>query len=385
MIWIFLGALFGGIALGLPIAAAMLLSATIVMTITGAFDPQVLADTFMNGANSFALMAIPFFILTGEVMNAGGVSKRIVDFAAAFVGHIRGGLGFVVIIAGVIFAGISGSAVADTAALGAILIPMLRKHGYDLRNSSGLLASSGLIGTILPPSIPMILFGVVGGVSITQLFMSGIFPGLLMGLGLAIVWTFISKRSSAARLPRMSWKERLSATYRALPALFLPLLIIFGLRGGIFTPTEAGVMAAVYAGILGLIYRELSIKAVGKVLLSAANTTGVVLFLAAAAMVCGHAITLAQVPASLQMFLMNISDNPTVILLLIMVILFAVGCVMDMTPAILIFTPVLLPIVTNLGIDPVYFGIIMVMNLSIGLMTPPVGTVLYGLFAVRGE
>jgi tripartite ATP-independent transporter DctM subunit len=377
MIWIFLATLFFFLFIGVPIAFSMIISAIILMMTIGIFDSQIVAENLVTGANNFALMAIPFFILTGEIMNVGGVSKRIVEFASAFVGHIRGGLGYVTIIAGVIFAGLSGSAVADTAALGAILIPMMVANGYDVKRSTGLLAATGILGTIIPPSIPLILFGVIGGVSITQLFMAGIVPGIIIGIGLVVVWYFVSKKEQTIVFEKASWKQRWVAFKRAFLALLLPIIIIVGLRGGVFTPTEAGVFAAIYALFISFIYREISLKKIPRVFIDTAKTTGVVLFLAAAAMVTAYVITVAQVPRDLAAVLSEITTNPTLLMLVIMLFLLVVGCVMDMTPAILIFTPVLLPVVTAVGIDPVYFGLMMVINLSIGLITPPVGTVLY--------
>lgn len=377
MIWLFLGTLFLLLFLGVPVAFSMLVSAIALMFAMGTFDTQILAENLIRGANSFSLMAIPFFILTGEIMSAGGMSRRIIDFASSIVGHMRGGLGYVVIISGVIFAGLSGSAVADTAALGAILIPMMIGKGYNKNSSSGLVASSGIVGTIIPPSIPMILFGVVGGVSISQLFLSGIVPGLLIATGLCLAWFFVSKRDDSQRMPKATWKQRWRALVRAFWALLLPLIIIVGLRGGVMTPTEAGVVAAVYAFVVSLGYRELAMSKLGPVFVAAAKVTGLVLFLAAAAIVTSYVITVAQIPAELGAFLTGITENPTLLLLVIMAFMLIVGCVMDMTPAILIFTPVLLPAVVLVGIDPVYFGLLLIINLSIGLITPPVGTVLY--------
>ena len=369
MIWLFLGVLFLFLFAGVPVAAAMLVAASVVLASLGLFDTQVLAENIINGSNNFALMAIPFFILTGEIMNAGGVSRRIVDFASSLVGHIRGGLGYVTVITGIIFAGISGSAVADTAALGA--------KGYRTDKATALVGATGIIGTVIPPSIPMILFGVISGVSVTGMFMSGIVPGIIMGVGLMVLWRLITNREHMAKIPKASRTERRQAFVRSFWALLLPVIIIVGLRGGVFTPTEAGVVASVYAFIISLFYRELSFTKIVDVLVSTAKTTGVVLFLAAAAMVSAYAITIAQIPQELSQTLMGITTNPTLMMLLIMAFLFLVGCVMDMTPAILIFAPVLLPVVTALGIDPIYFGVMMVINLSVGLITPPVGTVLY--------
>lgn len=379
MLWIFLAVLFFFLFLGVPAAFSMLLSAIAMLLVMGNYDPQIVAQNLVNGANNFPLMAIPFFILAGEIMNAGGISKRIIHFASTLVGHIRGGLGYVTVLAGLIFAGLSGSAVADTAALGAILIPMMAARGYNVPRAAGLVASSGIIAPIMPPSIGLIMFGVIGGVSITQLFMAGIVPAVILATGLVTVWYFVAKRDNLDTMPKASNKERLDAFFQAIWALFLPIIIIFGIRGGIFTPTEAAVVAAMYSLIISLtVYRkEFSIKMIPRVFVNTAKTTGVVMFLAAAAMVSAWVITVAQVPAELGQFVAGLTDNPTIILVIIMIMLLLIGTVMDMTPAILIFTPVLLPVVTAVGIDPVYFGVLMIINLSIGLITPPVGTVLF--------
>ncbi|GGK22214.1 ABC transporter permease [Caldalkalibacillus thermarum] len=379
MIWVFFGVLFAFLFLGVPVAIAMLISSIAMMIVMGNFDTQIIAQNLINGANNFPLMAIPFFILAGEIMNAGGISRRVVDFAIKMVGHIRGGLGYVVILAGVLFAGLSGSAVADTAALGAMLIPMMAARGYDIKRSTGLVASSGIIAGIIPPSIPLILFGVVGGVSITQLFMAGIVPGILFALGLMIAWYFVAKRNNYEKMPKASNKERLQAFAKAIWALLLPVIIIVGLRGGIFTPTEAAVVAVVYALLISMtVYRgELKVNDLPQVFVNATKTTGVVMFLASAAMVTAWVITVAQIPAEVVGLLAGLTESPLLLLLILMIFLLLVGLVMDMTPAILIFTPILLPVIEAAGIHPVYFGIIMVMTLCIGLITPPVGTVLY--------
>jgi TRAP-type transport system large permease protein len=378
MVGVFLGSLFGSLALGVPIAFALILCGVALMVAMGMFDAQIVAQNLINGANNFSLMAIPFFVLAGELMNAGGISKRIVEFAMALVGHIRGGLGFVAIIASILFAGLSGSAVADTAALGAILIPMMIARGYDVGRSTGLICASGIIAPVIPPSIPMIIYGVTAGVSITQLFMGGIIPGIMMGLGLIIVWSFLARKDKSELPKRKTTKEILQATKQASWALLLPVIIIGGLRGGVFTPTEAAVVAAFYALLVGLVvYRELKISDLTKVLVASAKTTAVVMFVAAAAMVSAWLITVANVPAEMASLLGGLIENPLLLLILINVLLLIVGFVMDLTPAILIFTPVFLPIIKLAGIDPVYFGILMVINLCIGLLTPPVGTVLY--------
>ncbi|MCF6092408.1 TRAP transporter large permease subunit [Microaerobacter geothermalis] len=378
MLAVFLGSLFAALAIGIPIAFALMLSGVALMFFMDIFDSQIVAQNLINGANNFPLMAIPFFILAGELMNAGGISKRIVNFSMSLVGHIRGGLGYVAIIASVLFSGLSGSAVADTAALGAILIPMMVARGYNKNLSTGVIVSAGIIAPVIPPSIPMIIFGVVSGVSITQLFMGGIVPGILLAIGLIVVWSFIARRDHSELPKRKSVKEILTATKEASWALFLPVIIIGGLRGGVFTPTEAAVVAAFYALFVAVVvYREIKIKDIYECLISSGKMTSVVMFVASAAMVSAWLITVANVPDDMAGLLGGLVENPVLLMVVINILLLAVGVVMDLTPAILIFTPVLLPIVKMAGIDPVYFGIVMIINLCIGLITPPVGTVLY--------
>jgi tripartite ATP-independent transporter DctM subunit len=373
----FVLSLLGAMALGVPIAIALLFCGVCLMIVMGNFDSQIIAQNLINGADNFPLMAIPFFILAGEFMNAGGISKRIVNFAMALVGHIKGGLGYVAIIGSVIFAGLSGSAVADTAALGALLIPMMRDAGYATNRSAGLLAAGGIIAPIIPPSIPMILFGVAANVSITKLFMAGIVPGLLIGLALVITWWWVVRKDNLQVQPRKSVKEIWIATRKAFWALILPILIIAGLRGGVFTPTEAAVVAAFYAFFVGiLIYRELKIKDLYRVLLQAGKTTSVVMFLAAAAMVSAWLITVANIPNEVTTLLGPLIDHPILLMIAINIIVLIVGTAVDLTPTVLILTPVLMPIIQKAGIDPIYFGVIFILNNCIGLLTPPVGTVL---------
>lgn len=374
---IFLGSLIGAMALGMPIAFALLFSGLALMFNANMFDSQIMAQLLIDGADSFPMLAIPFFILAGELMNAGGMSKRIIEFATALVGHIKGGLGYVVIIASVIFAGLSGSAVADTAALGAILIPMMVSQGYDKNHSAGLIAAGGIIAPIIPPSIPMIIFGVVSGVSITKLFMAGIVPGLILAAALAVTWFIVARKKDYKVIPKKSGGEIIKATVKAAWALVLPFIILFGLRFGIFTPTEAAVVAAVYALFVGLvIYRELKLKNLYRALVATGKMTSVVMFLVAAAMVSSWLITVANIPAELTAMLGPLMDNKLLLLIGINVLVLLVGTAMDLTPTILIMTPVLMPIVVAAKIDPVYFGILFILNNSIGLLTPPVGTVL---------
>lgn len=377
MLWLFLGSLFLLLFLGVPVALSMLLSASFMLWHMDMFDTQLIAENFVMGTNNFPLMAIPFFMLTGEIMKYGGISERIINFAMSMVGHIKGGLGYVVIISGLIFAGLSGSAVADTAALGAILIPMMAAKKYDVARSTGLVCAAGIISVVIPPSIPMIVYGITAGASITKLFMGGTVPGLLMVAGLWLVWKFLYRNHEENVEPKQSAAQRWQAFKKAFFPLLLPVIIIVGLRGGIFTPTEAGVVAAIYAGLVSIGYRSLNKENLIEVFLNTIKTTAMVMFVAAAAMISAFAITVAQIPTELVQFIKGLTDNPTVLMLVIMIFLLLVGCVMDLIPAVLIFVPVLLPALRAYNIDIAYFGIMMVINLSIGLITPPVGTVLY--------
>ena len=374
---VFLGALLGAMALGIPIAYALMASGVALMWHLDMFDAQILAQNLVEGANSFPLLAVPFFMLAGEIMNVGGLSKRIVDFALALVGHIKGGLGYVTIIAAILLSALSGSAVADAAALTALLLPMMVKAGHDKARSGGLIAACGVIGPVIPPSIGFVIFGVAANVSISKLFLAGIFPGILIGAALWITWAILVRKEVIVPPPRKSRAEVLRALRQATWALMLPLIILFGLRLGIFTPTEAAVVAAVYAFfVAAVIYRELKFSQLVAVFTAAAKTTAIIMFLVAAAMVSAWLITVAQIPTQMIALLEPFMGNQTLLLIAIMVLCMLVGTAMDMTPTILILTPVLMPIIRQAGIDPVYFGVLFIINNSIGLITPPVGTVL---------
>ncbi|MCQ6258626.1 TRAP transporter large permease subunit [Pseudomonas sp. Q11] len=374
---IFLGSLIGSMALGIPIAFALLVVSVALMFYLDLFDAQIIAQNLLNGADSFPLMAVPFFMLAGEVMNSGGLSKRIVNIAMALVGHKRGGLGYVAIIASCLLASLSGSAVADAAALAALLVPMMVLAGHNRARSAGLIAAGGIIAPVIPPSIGFIVFGVASGVSISKLFLAGIVPGLMLGVALAIAWWFISRSEHVQTPPKRSRAEVMRALVEGSWAMGLPLIIILGLKFGIFTPTEAAVVAAVYSLFVSLvIYREMKVSQLYEVILSSAKTTSVVMLLVAAAMVSSWLVTIADLPGQLAAVLEPFMDSPTLLLVVIMLLIIMVGTVMDMTPTILILTPVLMPAVTQAGIDPVYFGVLFLINTAIGLITPPVGTVL---------
>jgi TRAP-type transport system large permease protein len=374
---IFLGALLGTMALGIPIAFALLATGAALMWHLGMFDAQIMAQNLINGADSFPLLAVPFFMLAGEIMNVGGLSQRIVNLALVAVGHVRGGLGYVTIVAACLLSALSGSAVADAAALTALLLPMMVKAGHDRGRAGGLIAACGIIGPVIPPSIGFVIFGVAANVSISKLFLAGIVPGLWIAAALWFTWWWLGRKENLTVPPRKSMAELLRAARESTWALMLPIIILVGLRFGIFTPTEAAVVAAVYALFVAtVIYRELKLSQLVTIFVAAAKTTAVVMLLVAAAMVSAWLITVADLPSKVITLLQPFMGNQTLLLIAIMVLVMIVGTAMDMTPTILILTPVLMPVIKAAGIDPIYFGVLFIINNSIGLVTPPVGTVL---------
>ncbi|WP_454724691.1 MULTISPECIES: TRAP transporter large permease [Cupriavidus] len=375
---VFVGSLLGAMALGMPIAFALLVSGVALMLHLGNFDTQIIAQNMLEGVNNYPLMAVPFFMLAGELMNAGGLSSRIVAVAEAAVGHVRGGLGYVAIIAATVVASISGSAVADTAAVAALLIPMMRKAGYDVPRSAGLIAAGGIIAPVIPPSIAIVVFGVVAQVSITKLFLAGIAPGAMMALTLTATWYVCARRDqAAAATQRFALRRLLRALADGVWALVLPVVIIGGMKIGAFTPTEAAVVAVVYALAVGrFVYGELDLRRLPRLIVTATKTSSTVLFLVACALVSAWLITIANIPAQVTELLDPFVGNKILLMFVIMVLVIIVGTALDLMPTVLIMTPILMPVITKAGIDPVYFGVMFILNNAIGLLTPPVGTVL---------
>ena len=318
MVFIFLIGLFGLIALNVPIGVSLIGTGAIMMALMGDFSSQILAQGLIRGVDNYPLLAVPFFMIAGEIMNKGGISTRIVNFANALVGHIKGGLGYVGVVSGMIFAGVSGSAIADTAALGAVLIPVMKEKGYDLEKSAGLICGAGCIGPIIPPSIPMIIYGVSAEVSIVKLFLGGIIPGILVGLGLMIVWFFHTKKSGYKSSRRTSLKQVFAATMEAFWAFLLPIIILGGIIFGVATPTEAAVVAVVYAFVVStLIYREMKLVDIPEIITAAMKSTASVMFVVGGATAAAYLITTAHIPELLSGLILSFASNAYLLLLFI--------------------------------------------------------------------
>ena len=377
-IFVFIGSLFVLLLTGIPVAVVLMLCAIILFYFLDMFDPLLLSQQMLAGADSFILTAVPFFMLAGEIMKEGGISSRLIAFGQVLVGRFNGGMGYVAILASMLFAGLSGAAIADVAALGAVLIPMMVKCGYKKPRSTGLICASALTAPIIPPSIPLIILGVTVNLSIGKLFVMGIAPGIMLGLILMVVWYVVVKRDGYKDRVVIGGKEAVKIFFDAIPALLLPIIIIVGIRFGIFTPTEGGAVAAVYAFIVAtLINRELKLKEIPRIFYNAVKTSAVVMFLVSTAYTIGWLITIAQVPLQIVDLLQGLVEHPFMLLVVLNLVLIGLGMVMDITPIILIFAPVFYPLVNAAGIDPYYFALVMVINLSIGLITPPMGSVLF--------
>ncbi|MFP7571854.1 TRAP transporter large permease [Marivita sp. S2033] len=374
--------------IGLPVFFALLAAPGILLFLNGQErDLALLYRNVYNGMDSFPLMAIPFFMLAGELMNRGGITMRLVEFSQAMMGHLRGGLAHVNILSSMLFAGLSGSAVADTSALGSMLIPAMEKEGYTRRFAAAITAASSVIGPIIPPSGIMIIYAYVMGESVAALFLAGIIPGILVGLGLMIMVKFMADRYDfPASRAKSTWGEKGKASLKAFFPLLTPVIILGGILGGVFTPTEAAAVAVAYALIIGIfVMRTLRLREIPGVLQNAAMTSAVVLLLVGAAMAFKTVVSLSHAPEQLAAIILGLSDNPLILLFLINLLLFIVGMFLDAGPAIIILGPILGPIFVDLGIDPIHFAIIMSVNLTVGLATPPMGLVLFVASSVSGE
>ena len=378
-------ALFTLLVMGVPIAISLAGSCLLYVLLTGRVPDVVVMHRMINGVDSFPLLAIPFFILAGNLMNNGGITVRIFDFAKALMGWMRGGLGHVNVGASIVFSGMSGAAVADAGGLGTIEIKAMKDAGYDEEFSVGITAASSTIGPIIPPSLPMVIYGVMASVSVGQLFVAGLVPGLLMGLVLMVMITIISRRRGYTRDAVFSLPVLGHTFKRAFLSLLTPVIIVGGIMSGAFTPTEAAIAAVVYALVLGgVVYRSLTWRRLLKVSMETIETTAVILLIVAGASIFAWILTSNQVTQHVVNLLGPFADNPIATLIIINLVLILVGCFMETIAAITILVPVLLPVAITAGVDPVHFGVIMVLNLMIGLLTPPVGMVLYVLSRVSG-
>ena len=387
LIW-FLPAFLAFLLIGLPVFFSLLAAPGILLWLNGQErDMALLYRNVYNGMDSFPLMAIPFFMLAGELMNRGGITARLVEFAQAMMGHLRGGLAHVNVLSSMLFAGLSGSAVADTSAIGSMLIPAMEKQGYSKKFAAAITAASSVIGPIIPPSGIMIIYAYVMGESVAALFLAGIVPGVMVGVGLMLMVSWMADRYDfPVATRRYSWPERGEASLKAFFPLMTPIIILGGILGGVFTPTEAAAVAVGYAIIIGMfVLKTLRLSDLPDVLAKAAMTSAVVLLLVGAAMAFKTVVSLSHAPETLAAMILSISDNPLILLFLINLLLFIVGMFLDAGPAIIILGPILGPIFVSMGIDPVHFAIIMSVNLTVGLATPPMGLVLFVASSVSGE
>ncbi len=372
-------------AVGIPVAIAMGGAAMVYAFLSGGISPTLLVQTTFAGMSSFPLLAIPLFILAGNLMNEGGITDDLVNFSRRLVGHIRGGLGLTTIVACAIFAAITGSAVATAVAIGTVMLPAMRRAGYEDEVSSAMTAAASCIGPILPPSIPFIIYGVIAQVSIGALFVAGIIPGLLLGACLMIYMVIAARRGGYAREPRAPIRSVFTGVFRAMPSLLMPVIIIGGIWGGIFTPTEAAGIAVAYAFLAGfLIYRRLKLVRLYDLFLKSGIESAVVMLLLGLSEPFAWVVAVEQVPLKVMEALSCLSSSPHVFLILVNIFLLLIGIPLETAPALAIVTPVLAPLAAKLGIDPVHFGVIVCFNLVLGLITPPVGGVLFSICGITG-
>ncbi|MGE5855901.1 MAG: TRAP transporter large permease [Syntrophaceae bacterium] len=360
--------------LGVPVAFTLGLTALAYIALETPLPPLVAFQRMFTSVDSFPFVAIPFFMLAGNLMGAGGLAQRIINLARTMVGHLRGGLANVTVVSNMIMGGISGSSVADCSALGSILIPGMKEEGYSSKFAGAVNATASTMGIIIPPSIPMILTGAATSLSIRDLFFGGLVPGLLIGLGMLVITTYRAKKRNYPKYPRATRGEFLKALFRGLPAFIMVAIILIGIMTGIFTPTEASVAAVLYALLVGIIDRELTWKGFYEAMFNAAVSSAVVMVVISTAGLLTWLLAYSMIPQTLTTSLAGVIDSPTTLFVVLGVVFLLVGCVLDVSPAVLLFGPVLLPLVTAVGGDPVFFGVMMVFALAIGLVTPPVGT-----------
>jgi C4-dicarboxylate transporter DctM subunit len=376
-------ALFGSLIvfliLNLPVGIAIGISTLAAILVKGTLSPAYIAQTLVTGTDSFVIMAIPLFILAGDLMGAGGVSKRILNVANVFFGHVTGGLAIVTVVVCMFFAAVSGSGPATVAAIGSMVIPTMLQNGYSKSFTLALIATAGSIGVIIPPSIPMVIYGVATSTSISSLFLAGFLPGILIGLALISYSYFYCKKMGwYGSKERYTSRQAMAVIWDAKWALINPVIILGGIYAGIFTPTEAAAVAAVYAFVCGVfIYKELDVKKLFATVANSVATTGTVMIILGAATAFTRLLTLEQIPTLVAGGILSLTTNPILIMVLINILLLIVGCFMDTTPAMMVLAPILLPVARSIGLDPVHFGIIMVVNLAIGFITPPLGINLF--------
>jgi len=385
----FIGLLIILFVLGIPVCASIGLTCLAVLWFeNGLFNIplSLLPLKMMHGVNSFPLLAVPFFILAANVMNKGSITPRIFNFANSLVGHLRGGLGHVNVLASMIFAGMSGTAVADAAGLGALEIRAMRDQGYPLNYSTGITGASSVIGPIIPPSVAMVIYGWLSDVSVGALFIGGLVPGVMLGLALMIMTVVLSYRISMPLQPRPPVTETLRLSRRAVLSLLTPVIIVGGIWSGIFTPTESGAVASAYAIVLGtVVYRELGVKELLDVFRHTIEFTAIILFIISVAGLYGWLMVRLQIPMNLAEGVVHLTTNPTLLLMILMVFFLIIGCFMSVIESVLIFTPIMVPMVQMMGIDPLFFGVVMVISLSVGVITPPFGNVIYVLVGITGQ
>nr|WP_295468756.1 TRAP transporter large permease [Mesorhizobium sp.] len=385
-----MGAFFGSfivfLATGVPISLALGVGGMIYLYLSGnGAVILALPQRMMAGVDQFILLTIPLFLLAGMLMNVGGITDRIVTFARAMVGHRRGGMSSVTVISSGFFAGISGSATAEASALGSILIPAMQKQGIPPAYAAALVGVSSIMGPIIPPSITMIVYGVLSGTSIGQLFLAGVGPGLLLAIGLLAYASWRARRDGFPVTPKMSWDARRAATVRTLPALILPLIIVVGIKAGIFTPTEAAAVAVIYALGVGFAYRDLTFARVWEAMIATTIVSSSILFITAMANIVAFVFTLEQVPTTIAQAVLTISDNPVVVLIMLNLVLLVLGMFLEPISILILTMPILIQFLKIIGMDPVQFGTMVVLNVVIGMATPPVGILLFIVCAASGQ